>query len=110
MLGRLATLKTVLLFTWGLLVISGFIALLKYGNTAGGRGQTPSQWPPDTRLSQSNDKPTLLVFIHPQCSCSSATIGELERIMTDIAGKARVQAVFYRPKDKGKDWLESVTW
>jgi hypothetical protein len=109
-MSHLVNLKSGLLFLWALAVIAAFSALTVYSNTAGARGEIVSEWPKASALVRDTEKPTLLVFVHPQCSCSAATIGELDRLMTDIAGKANVHVVFFKPKNKDNEWVESSTW
>ncbi|MFO0941522.1 MAG: hypothetical protein U0930_12235 [Pirellulales bacterium] len=41
-----------------------------------------STWPSDSLIHPASGKPTLVLFLHPRCPCSVATIHELERVLT----------------------------
>lgn len=41
-------------------------------------------WPDDTKLVLAEDRPTLVMFVHPLCPCTSATLGELENLLVRL--------------------------
>ncbi len=64
---------------WVVLVCLGFIGLRQYANKEGGEGTAPKIWPSTSQLMRSSYTPnTLIVFLHPECSCSRATVGHVE--------------------------------
>lgn len=51
-------------------------------------------WPANSRLPVHPGRQTLVVFLHPKCPCSRATIAELKRLLTgDGAAQAPAPAV-----------------
>jgi hypothetical protein len=48
-----------------------------------------------------------VLFLHPRCSCSQATVAELERILTRTADKLEASVVFYQPPDADEAWTQS---
>jgi len=62
-----------------------FGALGFYGSTPGAISAPPAQWPQETALERSTATATLLVFLHPHCPCSRAT---LENLRTVVDGPA----------------------
>ncbi|HTN03085.1 MAG TPA: hypothetical protein VL132_14455, partial [Planctomycetaceae bacterium] len=52
------------------------------------------RWPADSQLPRVPGRPMVVVFLHPRCPCSRATLEELSRLMTRIADRASVLAVF----------------
>ncbi len=64
----------------------GFGALLQFANQPGEGAGAPRAWPADSELERVGGRPTLLVFAHPQCACTRATLAELERIVGRVAG------------------------
>jgi hypothetical protein len=52
----------------------------------------------------------LLMFAHPQCPCSRASMGELALIMTHAPQKVQAQVLFLRPKDYAEDWVKTDLW
>lgn len=100
-----------LIAVWGLALGGGFWRLLNYSNTPGlAATEMPSRWPFSTKLVRETGKPTLLVFAHPQCPCSKATIGELERLMPHIQGKVVPIVVFVKPKKMPPEWATDGLW
>jgi hypothetical protein len=82
-------------FFWMAVVGAGFAALARYDNAPGALGErTPSRWPPLSRLSRTPGLPNLIVMLHPQCPCSRATLGNLERAMPELQDKTQVHLVF----------------
>jgi hypothetical protein len=43
--------------------------------------QPAQAWPVDTNLQLAKDRPTLLLFMHPRCPCTRASLRQLERIL-----------------------------
>jgi len=44
-------------------------------------------------MARSGDAPTLVIFIHPECPCTRASLGELERILARCPGRVRAFVV-----------------
>jgi hypothetical protein len=71
------------------------------------------RWPSQTALTRQQGRPTMLLFLHPKCPCSRATLHELERLLTSTSGKA-VRAVDLIvvatvPEFPDESWLRSET-
>ncbi len=66
---------------WGIGVAVGIVILLRYSNVPGAPAEPPAEWPAAAPVALSPRHSTLLVFVHPQCPCSRASIGELARII-----------------------------
>ena len=48
------------------------------------------------------------MFAHPHCPCSSASVGELNRLLTRCEGPSTVHILFIRPKDVADSWTETT--
>lgn len=72
-------------------------------------GETPAVWPKDSAIIPSKDRPTLLLFLHPQCACSQATVEELERLSTlaPTGTPPAIRVVASTPRSTGKLWESS---
>jgi hypothetical protein len=53
---------------------------------------------------------TLVVFLHPQCGCSNATVGELHALMTRLGDRIAVQVLVFRPSSAAPDWERTDVW
>jgi hypothetical protein len=95
---------------WGLVVAFGLFVLLRYSTTPGEFTNAPSQWPAHTHLAKSAEFPTLILFGHPHCPCSEASVGELDGIVAKVNQRLDVRVVFVVPKQAGKDWRNTRLW
>jgi hypothetical protein len=119
---------------WLVAVVSGTVVLLQYQMTPGRPAtvsaaeaavsvpvtQSPPAGPnpsanPSQPLSQSkpvpsippllaSDKPTLLMFAHPKCSCSMASIEELDDLMVRCGDRVHARVILFQPIDQPADW------
>jgi hypothetical protein len=99
---------TVLLgLLWAGAAVFGGHELLKYENAPGKAGLVPSDWPANSGIPLAADRPTLVMFAHPQCPCTRASISELASIVAHTQTKARVFVSFYTPRNAGEDWRKT---
>jgi len=54
----------------------------------------------------------LLMFIHPKCPCTRASLDELARLMTVCQGRVEGHAVFVKPHGTGsvENWTSTDLW
>lgn len=95
---------------WAVFLGFGFWKLFIYSNTPGELASALHNWPTATKISRDLDTNTLLVFVHPHCPCSDASVGELERLMPHISGKVKSVVVFFKPKNKSEEWVKGKLW
>lgn len=84
------------------LIICG--CLVGYSYIPGKQGH--AHVPQKTSLILSETSPTLLVFIHPKCTCSQATLEELGKLLPEIKGTKTF--VVFNVLDE--NWNESEHW
>jgi hypothetical protein len=41
------------------------------------------RWPRSSSLALADERPTLLLFLHPRCPCTTASVRELEKLLAD---------------------------
>ena len=87
--------RIVLTIVWGTVILAGFVALARYSVTAGARGDVPDQWP-DDGLSRAAPW-ELVVFLHPRCPCSLATVRQLARLEPQASKSFAIRTVFWEP-------------
>lgn len=95
---------TLLGATWLAALAFGGRTLFKYETTPGSVGPVSPSWPDMSIVSRQTDKPTLLMFAHPHCPCTRASIGELAQIMAHALGKVNAYVLFVKPRNAGPDW------
>lgn len=89
---------------WGLQKIES------YSSTPGQVAEAPAQWPGSALVSPQAGRSTLVMFMHPQCSCTSASLEELKTILDSTHGAVSAWIVVLRPGGMGDEWSHSGTW
>lgn len=100
-------LTTLIGVVWAGSIAAGLRFMINYERTAGTSGAVPSAWPADSSLQRAADRSTLLVFAHPRCPCTTATMSELAQVMAHTQGKLATTVVFFAPPDAGADWYDT---
>lgn len=104
---KLTLLTRCLIAGWGIVVLSGIWVVTAYSNSPGPLQNTPRHWPADTAISLDVRVPTIVLFVHPKCPCSMATLRELGRNLGDIADQIAVRIVVYCPKEASDSWTDT---
>lgn len=91
-------------------MICGWLLVTAYKSSPGAEGPIPLHWPGGASVLPATDRSTLVLFIHPQCPCSTATIGELARLIADCGSQLRTYAFFLRPQGVEDNWEKTGTW
>src|SRR5206468_3960171 len=69
-----------------------------------------ASWPEDCQVVRRANLPTLLVFAHPQCPCTRATISELERLAAHCVDRLQIVVAFLSLPELGEEWTHSALW
>lgn len=94
----------------GLVVAIAMGALWSYKNSPGAQGEAPERWPAATRLQRDPARPTLVMFAHPMCPCTRASLAELRVLMSEFGGRVDARVLFALPAGVGDDWTTSDSW
>ncbi|HEV3344857.1 MAG TPA: hypothetical protein VG125_31055 [Pirellulales bacterium] len=95
---------------WTAYVVGGMLALGYHASVPGNAAQPPRRIAADVPGGPPAGKATLLLFLHPQCPCSRATIGELARAVSRRSGGLDTRLFFYRPGDSPPGWEKTDLW
>ena len=79
---------------WLAMAGAGMKLLLDEQSRPGAPATAPANWPVASTLPHTSRTPTLLVFLHPLCPCSHATLAELERLLARTHGGLSVLVIF----------------
>ena len=93
----------VIAIVWCGLALAGAAGLWRYKTTPGHAATAPPTWPAGS-IARDANRPTLVVFVHPQCGCSVSTIEELTKLMTALRERLVVDVVVFRPTGAPEDW------
>jgi len=89
---------------WSGTVVAAYRTLQHFETTPGRAASAPSTWPSASRLVRVEGAPTLVMLVHPRCSCSRASMTELEAIIEKSPRTLRTYVVVYRPHDAKVGW------
>jgi hypothetical protein len=89
---------------WGIGIAVGLRAMLNFELSPANTEPVSTQWPVGSQVSRDAERPILLLFLHPRCPCSRATLAELEKLLAACPGRCSVRIVFVRPPGTASDW------
>jgi len=92
---------------WLVAIAAGFAWLARYETRAGMPAQPPSSWPDDSRLVVDNQRWTAVMFAHPHCPCTKASLQELADLVTEHGSMLQVFLVICKPIGVPDGWEET---
>ena|ERR1700733_14206359 len=95
---------------WLALAVGGLISLARHQFAAGPSSALASDWPATTSIARAQDQYFLLIFVHPKCDCSQATVAELNVLMARCNGKLAATVMFVRPINEAAGWEKGSLW
>ena len=88
----------IVLAAWCAALVPGFRYLLAYERTPGAQTSAPRHWPAGITLVRSTATPTLIVAMHPRCTCTRATLTELEAFAAEPRTPVTTTLLIYQPE------------
>jgi hypothetical protein len=96
---------------WAGVLGAGFTLLSRYKSAAAPAAEgVPTQWPPGSSLTRVAARPTLVVFAHPRCPCTHATVSEMARLLARTPGRVTTHVVVVAPAGVPADWTDTGLW
>ncbi len=92
---------------WLSAVLAGTGIFWRHANSAGDAGKAPASWPAASSLVRPAKRKTLVMFAHPQCPCTRASIGELALLMARSGGELDAFVVFLEPDGVADEWTHT---
>lgn len=92
---------------WFLISVVGLWWMFQYASTSGARSAALSDWPRGSLIQRAADAPTLIMFVHPRCPCTRASLAELERVVARSGGAIHPRIVFSLPVGASEDWRQT---
>jgi hypothetical protein len=100
----------ILTAVWLGAAVFGLRVVWAYDNAPGVNARAPQRWPARSALAAASDRQTLVVFAHPQCPCSRASIGELAEVLARTQHQPRTYVVFLKPTGFADGWEKTGLW
>ncbi|HWZ97073.1 MAG TPA: hypothetical protein VN025_04865 [Candidatus Dormibacteraeota bacterium] len=95
---------------WLVAAALGQRVMLNYDYAAGTPGAAPKKWPVATQVPRTPGLFSIVVFAHPHCPCTRATVEELARLMAVLQNRATATVVFVRPAGLSEEWEKTDLW
>jgi hypothetical protein len=95
---------------WLAMVVAGFGWLATYETRPGRMGDVSQSWPEASRLERDSRRWNLVMFLHPRCPCSAASLEELGELTAAHASELRACVVFCKPQGVPAKWEQTATW
>lgn len=95
---------------WSTSVVCGFWIIALYENEPAKAQTGMVVWPEGVNLPVIPSKMPLLLFIHPKCPCTRATLSELDRLLPDISSRVSPILISYEPSDPALavEWRNTI--
>ncbi|HVX10580.1 MAG TPA: hypothetical protein VHC22_05330 [Pirellulales bacterium] len=95
---------------WLTAVLAGLAAMIDRDVTPGEGAAPPSAYPREVLAPAATDRPTLLMFAHPRCPCTLASLNELRQILQTCPDAADVRIYFRTPATPSHEWMQTELW
>lgn len=92
---------------WIALVLLGYGWMADYATTPGVLATVPSIWKDDLGLGPLPEDGAIVVFLHPCCPCSNASLTELEEVVSRTKTPP-IRMVFFVPNPITENWTQST--
>lgn len=108
--GKVSVGMMVAFVLWLGVVAGGTVGMIHYSNTPGINAQAPLTWPRNSQVPFDTHRSTLLMFMHPQCPCSKASLGELEILLAQFPRQLNANIIFLKPVGTVTNWEKADLW
>jgi hypothetical protein len=88
----------VLSVLWFAALAAGYAMLERYKSTPGGKVEPAATWPSGSVLPRSPHGDTMVLFAHPGCPCTRASVHELDELLTHFGDKLSVVVATVAPQ------------
>ena len=89
---------------WVATVAAAYEAIRRFETTPGLPASAPKAWPANTSVSRTPGKWSLVMLVHPHCSCSRASVKELGEIVEKSRRDVQTTVLVYRPHEMAAGW------
>jgi hypothetical protein len=89
---------------WAATVAAAYQAIRRFESTPGAAAIAPASWPGRSIIEPRRGEWTLVMLVHPHCSCSRASIKELEAVLEKAPRAVQPYVLVYRPHQFAAGW------
>jgi hypothetical protein len=107
---KIPTALVVVAAVWLTIILGAMLWIACYSNSPGPSRSAFAHWPAESRIPFDESGPTLIMFAHPRCPCTRASLGELDSLMARSRGLLTAHVLFIRPAGLTEDWVKTDLW
>jgi hypothetical protein len=96
-----------LFLLWLTAAVFGMTRLDRFSTKPGVLGHPPTHWQMTAGIMLDRTRPTLVMFVHPKCPCTRASLAELNRLAALCPGRAAVFVLLWDPKGYSETWART---
>jgi len=95
---------TLAAIVWAATVAAAYQAIRSFESTPGHAAIAPPSWPVRSSVPRAEGAWTLVMLVHPHCSCSRASVKELEAVLEKAPRSVQPYVLVYRPSEFQAGW------
>ncbi len=95
---------------WVVTVGAAVRSIRAFESTPGRAALAPERWPASSIIEREPGAWTLVMLVHPHCSCSRASVSELGAIVQQAPRNVRTFVLAYRPHEYAPSWSRTDVW
>ncbi len=89
---------------WAATVAAAYQAIRRFESTPGSAAIAPVSWPARSAVPRTRGEWTLVMLVHPHCSCSRASVKELEAVLEKAPRSVQPYVLVFRPREFPAGW------
>lgn len=89
---------------WAATVAAAYQAIRRFESTPGAAAIAPTSFPARSTIEPRRGEWTLVMLVHPHCSCSRASVKELEAVLEKAPRSVQPYVLVYRPREFAEGW------
>ena len=89
---------------WVATVAAAYEAIRRFETTPGLPASAPRSWPAATTVPRTPGTWSLVMLVHPHCSCSRASVKELAEVVEKSRRDVQTTVLVYRPREMAAGW------
>ena len=90
-----------------IMAVAGGLAAMVWHESSAVAERVPADWPGDGPLKLGTRGTTLVLFAHPRCPCTRATLAELEKLVAHAGPDLSTWVVFFKLEGAEAGWAET---
>lgn len=95
---------------WSGFAIYGLVRLFDYSARPTHMDHPPEHWPADSRIPRAENAGEMVMFVHPQCPCTRASLAELARLIPRLTRPMSITIAFVIPDGRSPDFAHGAIW